>query len=171
MRLLYSNGQKALIQRQAFDFSSCQRQTLLTQVQDWERLQTCVAPSLRVDYRSFLNMLWEDMASDEFAAMVSSPHVLGNPLLKTQHFVGTSKWEKVSSDEVVGHHQMRVAHQKYTDSTLKTVAIKGHSHGSATMWYKRVDGVWKFAGLKPNERWFEYDYDKIFGAASNESKE
>ncbi|KAH8785770.1 putative scytalone dehydratase [Diaporthe sp. PMI_573] len=135
---------------------------------DWERLRACVAPSLRVDYRSFLNKLWENMAADEFAGMVSSPYVLGNPLLKTQHFVGTSKWEKVSTDEVVGHHQMRVAHQKYTESTLKTVSIKGHSHGSATMWYKRVDGVWKFAGLKPNERWFEYDYDKIFGDASGE---
>ncbi|KAG8168720.1 hypothetical protein KVR01_001469 [Diaporthe batatas] len=121
-----------------------------------------------VDYRSFLNKLWEDMAADEFARMVSSPHVLGSPLLMTQHFVGTSKWEKMSSDEIVGHHQMRVAHQKYTDPTLKTVAIKGHSHGSATIWYKRVDGVWKFAGLRPNERWFEYDYDKIF---RNESEE
>lgn len=102
--------------------------------------------------------------------MVSSPHVLGNPRLKTQHFVGTSKWEKVSEDEIVGHHQMRVAHQRYMDTDLKTVDIKGHSHGSATMWYKKVDGAWKFAGLRPNERWFEYDYDKIFGGA-NETTE
>lgn len=140
-------------------------------MQDWTRLRKCAAPALRVDYRSFLNKLWEDMPADEFVGMASNPHFLGNPLLKTQHFVGLSSWEKVSNDEIVGHHQMRVAHQRYTDSTMKTVAIKGHSHGSATMWYKKVDGVWKFAGLKPIERWFEYDYDKIFGDATNEFKE
>lgn len=167
MRPLCLNGPKASIPRHVFYLLSCQKDTLLIESQDWERLRKTVAPSLRVDYRSFLNKLWEDMAADEFVGMVSGPHVLGNPLLKTQHFVGTSKWEKVSDDEIVGHHQMRVAHQRYKDSDLKTVDIKGHSHGSATMWYKRVDGVWKFAGLKPNERWFEYDYDKIFGGAPN----
>jgi scytalone dehydratase len=29
--------------------------------------------------------------------------------------------------------------------------------------YRKVDGVWKFAGLTPNIRWYEYDYDKMFG--------
>ena len=95
--------------------------------------------------------------------MASSPKFVGNPLLKTQHLVGLSSWVKVSEDEVVGTHQIRVAHQKYTDDSLSTVAIKGHAHGTATVWYRRVDGVWKFAGLKPELRWSEYDYDRIFG--------
>ena len=103
------------------------------------------------------------MPSADFLAMASSPKFVGNPLLKTQHLVGLSTWAKVSEVEVVGTHQLRVAHQKYTEESLSAVAIKGHAHGTATVWYRRVEGVWKFAGLKPNLRWSEYDYDKIFG--------
>jgi scytalone dehydratase len=107
-------------------------------------------------------MLWEDMSAANFVAMASSPHFLGNPLIKTQHFIGLSKWEKVSDDEMVGTHQVRVPHQKYTDETFTTVAVKGHAHGTGTMWYKKIDGVWKFAGLCPHIRWSEHDYDLIF---------
>lgn len=103
--------------------------------------------------------------------MASHPQFLGNPLLRTQHLVGASRWEKTSEDAMVGRHQMRVPHQKYTDTSFKTVAVKGHSYGGATVWYKKVDGVWKFAGLEPHERWFEYDYDKIFTDAATEFKE
>ncbi|MCJ1400475.1 Dehydratase AgnL8 [Xylographa trunciseda] len=130
--------------------------------QDWERLRKCIAPTLRVDYRSFLDKLWEAMSADEFVAMTANPKFLGNPLLKTQHFIGGNRWEKVSDDEIVGYHQMRVAHQKYTDKSFKTVAVKGHAHGVGTMLYQKVSGVWKFAGLIPDTRWFEYDYDKVF---------
>lgn len=111
------------------------------------------------------------MPAEEFVQMASHPQFLGNPLLRTQHLVGASRWEKTSDDEMVGRHQMRVPHQKYTDTSLKTVAVKGHSYGGATVWYKRVDGVWKFAGLEPHERWFEYDYDRIFTDAATEFKE
>ncbi|KKA17756.1 Scytalone dehydratase [Rasamsonia emersonii CBS 393.64] len=113
---------------------------------DWERLKKCVAPTLRIDYRSFLDKLWEAMPSDEFIMMASDPRFLGNPLLKTQHFIGLSTWQKVSDDEIVGTHQLRVPHQKYTDSSMREVAVKGHAHGTATMWYKRVEHEWKFAG-------------------------
>lgn len=140
----------------------------LTILQDWERLRQCVAPKLRIDYRSFLNQLWEDMSADDFVKMASNPQFLGNPLLKTQHFVGLTRWEKKSDTEMVGHHQVRVAHQRYTDNLFKTVAVKGHSHGGATVWYTKVGGVWKFAGLEPHERWFEYDYDKLFAQATDE---
>lgn len=37
---------------------------------DWARLRKCIAPTLRIDYRSFLNKLWEDMSADDFVAMV-----------------------------------------------------------------------------------------------------
>ena len=102
------------------------------------------------------------MPAEQFIAMASDPKFLGNPLLKTQHFIGASRWEKLSDDEITGTHQVRVPHQKYTDETRTTVAVKGHSHGVGTMKYKKVDGVWKFAGLCPHVRWFEYDYDKVF---------
>lgn len=116
----------------------------------------------QVDYRSFLDKMWEAMPSDEFVIMASNPAVLGNPLLKTQHFIGGTKWEKVSDDEIIGWHQLRVPHQKYKDATMKEVAVKGHAHSTNQHWYKKVDGVWKFAGLSPNIRWSEYDFDKVF---------
>lgn len=117
---------------------------------------------MQIDYRSFLDKIWEAMPADEFVTMASDPKVLGNPLLKTQHFVGGTRWEKTSDDEITGYHQLRVPHQKYTDESRKTVAVKGHAHGSSTMWYKKVNGVWKFAGLSPEIRWSEYDYDQVF---------
>lgn len=131
---------------------------------DWDRLRKCIAPTLRIDYRSFLDKIWEAMPAEEFIAMISDPNVLGNPLLKTQHFIGGTKWEKVSDDEIIGYHQLRVPHQKYTDATQKEVAVKGHAHSTNTHWYKKVDGVWKFAGLDPNIRWSEYDFDKVFAS-------
>jgi scytalone dehydratase len=52
--------------------------------------------------------MWEAMPADEYITMASDPTVLGNPLLKTQHFVGLTKWEKTSDDEITGYHQLRV---------------------------------------------------------------
>jgi scytalone dehydratase len=121
--------------------------------------------SRQIDYRSFLNKLWEAMPAEEFIAMISDKSVLGNPLLRTQHFVGgASKWEKVSDTEIIGYHQLRVPHLVYTDESLKNVAVKGHAHGFNTHYYRKVDGVWKFAGLSPTIRWFEYDFDKVFAS-------
>lgn len=110
------------------------------------------------------------MPAKDFLAMASDPHVLGDKTLKTQHFCGASKWEKVSDDEIIGWHQLRVPHQRYTDETMTTVLMKGHAHSTNQHWYKKIDGVWKFAGLNPDIRWGEYDFDKIFeaGRESNE---
>lgn len=103
------------------------------------------------------------MPAEEFIQMISSPTVLGNPFLRTQHFIGgASKWEKVSDTEIIGYHQLRVPHQVYTDSSLSQVKVKGHAHSHNTHYYRKVDGVWKFAGLCPDIRWFEYDFDKVF---------
>lgn len=105
------------------------------------------------------------MPADEFVQMASDPSVLGNKQLRTQHFMsGASKWEKISEDDIIGYHQLRVPHQVYTDETLQEVAVKGHAHSHNTHYYKRVNGVWKFAGLNPNIRWSEYDFDKVFAS-------
>ncbi|KUI65329.1 Scytalone dehydratase [Cytospora mali] len=129
---------------------------------DWDRLSNCIAPSLCIDYRAFLDKIWESMPAEQFLGMASDQKFLGNRRLKTQHFVGATKWVQSSEDEITGYHQMRVAHQKYADDELTEVALKGHAHGKATIWYRRVDGVWKFAGIQPDIRWSEYDHDKIF---------
>jgi scytalone dehydratase len=31
-----------------------------------------------------------------------------------------------------------------------------------------VNGVWKFAGLNPDIRWAEYDFDKVFAEGRDE---
>ena len=40
--------------------------------------------------------------------------------------------------------------------------MKGHAHSANKHWYRKVDGVWKFAGLLPDIRWCEYDFEKVF---------
>lgn len=133
-------------------------------LQDWKRLETVIAPELIIDYRSFLDKIWEAMPADEFIKMASDPNVLGDPLLKTQHFIGGTRWEKVSDTEIIGWHQLRVPHQKYTDESRAKVAVKGHAHSTNKHWYKKINGEWKFAGLSPDIRWFEYDFDKVFAS-------
>ncbi|KAI8628712.1 Scytalone dehydratase [Xylariaceae sp. FL1651] len=135
---------------------------------DWDRLRKCIAPTLRIDYRSFLDKLWEAMPAEEFVGMISNPAVLGDPLLMTQHFIGGTKWQKISDDEVVGVHQLRVPHQRYTDASRAAVAVKGHAHSTNTHWYRRIGGVWKFAGLCPDIRWSEYDFDRVFAGGRDE---
>jgi scytalone dehydratase len=111
------------------------------------------------------------MPAADFIAMISSPSVLGNPLLKTQHFIGQTRWERVSDTEVIGYHQLRVPHQKYTDASMKEVAVKGHAHSANMHWYTKVDGVWKFAGLRPDIRWSEYEFEKVFESGREEMGE
>jgi scytalone dehydratase len=49
------------------------------------------------------------------------------------------------------------------DASRAAVAIKGHAH-----WYRRVSGVWKFAGLCSDIRWSEYDFHRIFAGGRDE---
>lgn len=109
-----------------------------------------------------MNQLWEVMPAEQFLGMASSEKFLGNPRIKTQHLIGAGKLTQTSDDEITGFHQMRVAHQKYKDDEMTEVLHKGHAHGKATVWFRRVDGTWKFAGLRPDIRWAEHDVDKIF---------
>ena len=118
---------------------------------------------IKVDYRTIIGKSWEEMLSADFVALISNPHFLGDQTIKTQHFVGCGRWIQKSETEITGHHQLRVAHQRYTDESLSTVTIKGHAHGTAIFDFRKVDGGWKFAGLTPNIRWSECDYDKMFG--------
>jgi scytalone dehydratase len=97
-------------------------------------------------------------------ALVTDPGFLSNPTMKTQHLLRVTWWEKISETEVIGHHQLRAAHQVYIGPDLKTVKLKGHSHAINEHYYRKVDGVWKFAGLKPTVRWNEYQFKDIFKA-------
>jgi scytalone dehydratase len=77
------------------------------------------------------------MPADDFVAMVTDPKVLGDKTLMTQHFQGATKWEKVSDTEIIGYHQLWVPHQKYTDETRTTVAVRGYAHSANTHWVRK----------------------------------
>lgn len=94
--------------------------------------------------------------------MVTDPGFLGDPNIKTQHLLGGTWWEKISDTEVIGHHQLRAAHQVYTDESRKTVKLVGHSHATNEHYYRKINGVWKFAGLKPSVRWNEGRFEEVF---------
>lgn len=102
------------------------------------------------------------MPANDFVDLMSEPKFLGDPLVFTQHFLGGSKYMKVSENEVTGYHQLRAAHQRYTGLDLKTVEAKGHGHCVIRHDYKKIDGIWKFAGLRPTVRWNEFEFDKVF---------
>jgi scytalone dehydratase len=110
------------------------------------------------------------MSAADFMTMITSPEFLGDPCVKTQHLLGATRWQRTSDTTVVGHHQLRAAHQVYTGPDLKTVKLRGHSYATNEHYYKKVDGVWKFAGLKPTVRWNEHDFEKVFKGSYKEDR-
>lgn len=81
--------------------------------------------------------------------------------------MGATKWVRTGEDTVTGHHQIRAAHVRYTDRDLQRLDRRGHSHASNEHYYRKIDGVWKFAGLKPTVRFNEFDFDLIFKGIPN----
>lgn len=94
--------------------------------------------------------------------MVSDEGFVGDPLVDTQHFIGASKFERLSDIEVVGYHQLRAAHQRYKNLDKEEVEAKGHGHAVIRHSYKNIDGKWRLAGLKPTVRWNEFDFRRVF---------
>ncbi|MCJ1292363.1 centractin- actin- protein of the dynactin complex [Xylographa carneopallida] len=129
---------------------------------DWPRLSSILAPHLLVDYTAIGKSLWPRMPAADFLAMASHDDFLGDPCVKTQHLLGATRWERISATKVVGHHQLRAAHQVYTDASLTEVKLRGHSHATNEHYYEKVGEVWKFAGLKPTVRWNEYRFEEVF---------
>ena len=102
------------------------------------------------------------MPAEEFVRVMSQIGFVGDPLVHTQHHIGASKWVKISDDEAIGHHQLRAAHQRYTAADRKTVENKGHGHAMVKHFYRKVDGEWKLAGLRPTVRWNEFEFERMF---------
>jgi scytalone dehydratase len=149
------------------------------QTQDWDRLRSILSPSLlvisinyghrilkltspKVDYSMIGQPSMPDMESDAFIAMMSAPDFVGNPLIRTQHLLGAVSYKYVSEDEIIAIHQIRAAHQRYSDDTLATVVYHAHGYGRIQHWYKRVEGAWKLSGLRPAMYWSENEVSKIF---------
>jgi scytalone dehydratase len=109
--------------------------------------------------------LSDDLTPEAYVAILSSSKLLGDKPLKTQHLLGGSKWEQLSDGSVTVTHQIRVAHQRYTDETLSEVKNKGHAHGTTQHWYRKIDGAWKLEGVAPMLNFAEYD---LFGTLNPE---
>lgn len=135
-------------------------------LKDWKRLESCLAPVLEEDYRSLGGPHNTDTPASKFVSYISRPDLLGNPRTKTQHLLGASKWEKTSDTEIVGHHQIRAGHQKYTDDTCQVAQYQGFAYGTNTYTYKKIDGLWKLAGLGIGVRWATGDMEKIIPPSS-----
>jgi scytalone dehydratase len=122
----------------------------------------------------------DDIPASEYLEMMKSPMFLGDPLIRTQHLMGASRYERISDNEAVGHHQIRAAHQRYKPDGV-TVENRGHGHSFVKHWYTKVDGEWKLSGLRPEVGsyllkhfrpavlltsnqvyWNEHSFDKIF---------
>jgi scytalone dehydratase len=114
--------------------------------------------------------LHEDITPDEYAAILSSPKLLGPKRLKCQHLLGGAKWEQQSDGSITVTHQIHVLHQLYTDESLSEVANKGHAHGTTQHGYRKIDGVWKLDVVVPKLNWFEHDLFGTLNPPEDENK-
>jgi scytalone dehydratase len=136
---------------------------------DWDRLHRCLAPSIRLDFRSLQGSLHENLTPDEYVAILSDAKLLGDKRMMTQHLLGGSKWEGRSRDGTVRvWHQLRVAHQRYAGEDLAVVINKGHGYGRVQHCYRKVEGDWKLEGVVPQLEWSEYD---LFGTLNPKEEE
>lgn len=94
--------------------------------------------------------------------MVSNPLFLGDPLVDSQHLLGSSKWVKKSDTLITGDHQSRAAHVRWTNEEKSGVAATGHGHAHIEVIYRRVEGVWKWSGITTHVGWNENDWESVF---------
>ena len=104
------------------------------------------------------------MSKSDFLSFISSPYLLGDPHVQTQHLLGGVRFErKVGKDEVVGYWQIRAAHQRYLGERKDGgVECVGHGHGMVELTYRKEGAAWKIAGVKPYVRFAEGEFEKIF---------
>ncbi|KAJ4247097.1 Pituitary homeobox 2 [Fusarium torreyae] len=116
---------------------------------DWHRLRKILAPEVVVDNSAVMGTARETMSAEDFMLRMSDKNLLGNPLVSTQHFIGASKYEQLSETLATGLHQIRAAHQRYTGPDKNAVEAKGHGHATMLHTYRKIEGEWKIAGVKP----------------------
>lgn len=130
--------------------------------QDWGLLASTLTSELQIDFSEVTGSKWEAMSRDEFIAMISDRTLLGNELISTHHLLGASKYEMRSETSAIGLHQIRAAHQRYTDLDDNTVVAKGHGHGLIQHQYLKTLKGWRISGIRPTVYWNEHDFDRIF---------
>ena len=93
-----------------------------------------------------------NMLAEDFVALVASPKMFGNPLLRTQHLVGASKWEKATDNEIFAYHQIRSGSVQLVDTESKVESAEKFRRVIIKHTYSKIYGHWKLAGLKPMSR-------------------
>lgn len=108
------------------------------------------------------------MTAEAFLAMMSSPGFLGDPLIRTQHFIGATKWRKFGSDRIEGYHQIRSTHHRFDTVPVgdnaegQTAPVAAKAHVLATITYVSVNGEWKWGGIKTDIRWHDGRFVDVF---------
>ncbi|KAJ9609056.1 Pituitary homeobox 2 [Cladophialophora chaetospira] len=116
-----------------------------------------------IDYTTITGQKWNDMPSEDFIQMISSEAVRGNKLVKSQHFLGQAKYERINDGLILASYQIRAAHQRYNDASQSEVVARSHSHGIIHHYYTQVEGQWKFGGLRTASGWYEHSLgQKVF---------
>jgi scytalone dehydratase len=115
----------------------------------------------QVNYSGVNNSKSDSMPAAAFVEMMKNPLFLGDKNIDSQHMLGLSKWEKTSDAEIVCQYQSRAAHMRW-DEGRKMLAAKGHGHGLVTMFFKRIDGEWKWAGIATKVDFNEHQFEWVF---------
>ena len=116
----------------------------------------------QINYAKVTNVRYDDLPVSEFMTMVSNPLFLGDPLVDSQHLLGAAKWIKESDTEIIGFHQSRAAHVRWTNEEKTGVAATGHGHGHIQVLYRKVEGIWKWSGITTHVRWNEHEWENVF---------
>lgn len=101
----------------------------------------------QADYTDLGGPVYEALESDEFVAKVSGS-IFSNPLLRTQHLHGASKWD-VDETHIVGYHQVRSESRILASEKSNEVASESYRWVVVTMTYVKEDGQWKLSGIAP----------------------
>ncbi|RMZ79468.1 hypothetical protein DV738_g3414, partial [Chaetothyriales sp. CBS 135597] len=108
---------------------------------DWTRFSTIMAPNVRVDDGVPAGMPLPFMPSG--VLLNTTRRYLQDNNIKTRHFIGASKYQKVAHDEIVGWHQVGVLQYQFTDSTMSIPSGEVRTHTNNKFWYKKINGSWK----------------------------
>lgn len=101
------------------------------------------------------------MAAEDYIAMASSPKMLGDPDVQSQHFLGSADVQKLSPTTASAEYQLRAAHLRLTKSPRKEVA-RAHAHGVIQFFYENTTTGWKISGIKGWADFMEGDILAVF---------
>jgi scytalone dehydratase len=116
--------------------------------------------------------LFPSMLATDYISMMKDPKKLGNPLVTTQHFLGTPSFARTSGAEITGTYQLRAHHIRFDlDGESDDVKRRGRQvlasatgHAIIKHFYRKTEGKgeWKLAGLQPRVLYDEGDLKTLF---------